>query len=595
MFKLLTYAGYDSHSGPHIFPIEADVGRSIGHIKMARELPPQIEDYIRGAKPVPGKTQLLIDAMGSSDYFGSNSNGDYFPTEALNHRGPEYGYETFMHYAFPFRNHVNKDPAKAYGDKVTLSAYDDKMHRVVLIVALDDSKCRDIIERIHGGDYPAVSMGCRVPQDFCSICGNGARNRGEYCDHLRFQMNKILPDGRRVCAINRRPKFFDISVVPIGAEKASFVLKKVAHAVPAYEINSRPSAELGELYYAKLAEAERKVAGEKSADITKQVPAQDVKIEGVTSDDRAKMDTFMADAEKVKAEEAPLPTPVLDAMAQWPLKDVFATLAAVGIDLRPEEFQRIILVKLGAAKLAAKLASARLVFDAQRPAKTAPRWADEFTQLSIRDVNEKVAMLLRPYLAERSCYPEILAARLERMEKAAADEIAYNRGGQWFPMTDEQRRLSSGVPGAIPASLALAAGFMVFKRAFPQVIASSPTPIKAVAAHPWLLPLLMAAGVGASVGVSTMTEPRALTSFGTGAGLDGKKPSVYHQPKTAGVDPVRFGPVALAYMQSGAQRSMTGSVLTKHAAFSSRTDVDVSIFESVHRLARKKETHAHSR
>lgn len=290
MYKLVTYAGYDSQFGPHVFPIEADVSRTIGHIKMARELPSQIEDYIRAATPSAGKTQVLIDAMGSSDFFGSNSNGDYFPTNALNHRGADYGYETFMHYAFPYRNHVNKDPAKAYGDKVSLSAYDDRMHRVVLIVSLDDRRCKDIIERIMDGDYPAVSMGCRVPWDECSICANRARNRGEYCDHLRYQMNKILADGRRVCAINRLPKFFDISIVPIGAEKASFVLKKVAHEIPAYEINSKPSAELGELYYAKLAGVERKLAAEKSADITKQVPAQDVKVEGITPSDQTKVE-----------------------------------------------------------------------------------------------------------------------------------------------------------------------------------------------------------------------------------------------------------------------------------------------------------------
>jgi hypothetical protein len=110
LYKLITYAGYDHQHGPHIFPIEANVDRSIGHIKMARELPPAIESYIRGAAPISGKTQLLIDAMGSGEYYGSNVNGDYFPEEALNHPGKDYGYETFQHYAYPFKHHVNKGP-----------------------------------------------------------------------------------------------------------------------------------------------------------------------------------------------------------------------------------------------------------------------------------------------------------------------------------------------------------------------------------------------------------------------------------------------------------------------------------------------------
>lgn len=590
MLKLITYSGYDNKFGPHIFPIEPDLDRSISHIKMARELPESIERYMRAAAPIRGKTQLLIDAMGSSDFYGSNVNGDYFPTEALDHKGPEYGYETFQHYAYPYKFHVNKDSSRAYGDKVTLADYDRKMQRVLLIISVDDGKCQDILQDLANNKYWDVSMGCRVPWDECSVCHNRARNRGEYCAHLRYQMNKILPDGRRVCAFNRLPRFFDISFVPIGAEKASHVLAKVAHEVPVYDIRSTPSAMAGELYYAKLAETEKRSDQQKSATITKEIPAGDVKVEGVTPEDKAKMEAFSADASAVKADEPSMPTPVLEALSQFPLKDVFATLAALGIDLKPHEFQRIILIKQGAAALATKLAAHRLVFDEAQASSSAPSWAREFATLSIRNVNEKVAAVLRPYVTDRSCYPEILADRLSRMEKRAFD--GYNRESQWYPMTDEGKRMSSGIPGLVPASVALAAGFMVFKKAFPDLIAKSPSPIKAIAAHPWLLPLLIGAGVGASVGVSTMRAERPLTPHGTGRGLDGKKTSAYHQPKIAGVDPVQFGPVALAYIHSGAQQKMTRSHLTKHATPSDLGDVDASIFDSVRRLARRKESHA---
>ena len=111
MYKLLTFSGYDPQSGPHIFPIEPDVDRTIGHIKMARPLPQGIENYIRSAKPIPGKTQLLIDAMGAGEFYGSNVNGDYFPETALQHSGADYGFQTFMHFAYPFKHHVNKDPS----------------------------------------------------------------------------------------------------------------------------------------------------------------------------------------------------------------------------------------------------------------------------------------------------------------------------------------------------------------------------------------------------------------------------------------------------------------------------------------------------
>ena len=550
MFKLVTFSGYDNQTGPHIFPIEADVDRTIGHIKMARPLPPAIEQYIRTAKPIPGKTQLLIDAMGASDYYGSNVNGDWFPEAALAHKGPDYGYETFMHYAYPFKHHVNKDPARAYGDKVTLSAYDPTMHRVLLVVCVDDMKCHDILSDLSQNRYWDVSMGCKVPWDECSICKNRARNRGEYCPHLRYQMNKILQDGRRVCAYNILPKFFDISFVTIGAEKASHVLKKVAGQGLVPNVSS---AELGASYYSKFADAEKQAIQNKRAEIDKDVPSQpSADIQGATPDDKAKLDQFMTEAGVVKAQEMPLPPDVLNALgSNFPLREVFGTLGAMGIDLRPQEFQRIVLVKQGAIKLADKLERHRLVFDETNPGAT-PSWAKECEDLSERDVSEKVAMMLQPYLAERSCYPEILLSRLNRMEKNA---VRYGRDTQWYPMTDDEKRQSSGVNGLVPAGMALAAGFLVFRRAFPGLITKGPAPIRALAKNPWLLPILLGAGVGATVGLQTQVAPKPLSPHGTGSGLDGKNSSHYHGAKTAAINPLaRVGLIPLAYIYSGIQQ-----------------------------------------
>lgn len=62
----------------------------------------------------------------------------------------------------------------------------------------------------------------------CSICGNKAKQTEDYCDDLKFNMNKILPDGRKVRAFNPNPIFFDISEVTRGADSTAFTLKKVA-------------------------------------------------------------------------------------------------------------------------------------------------------------------------------------------------------------------------------------------------------------------------------------------------------------------------------------------------------------------------------
>jgi len=561
MYKLLTFSGYDSSTGPHIFPIEADVNKTIGHIKMARPLPPDIEHYIRSAKPIAGKTQLLIDAMGAGEFYGSNVNGDYFPEVALSHKGSDYGYETFMHYAYPYKHHVNKDPARAYGEKVALASYDPNMHRVLLIIRVDDSKCQDILGDLSNGTYWDVSMGCKVPWDECSICKNRARNRAEYCPHLRYQMNKILSDGRRVFAYNWLPKFFDISFVTIGAEKASHVLKKVAmSSVGITERGLEPgghikaSAEIGEHYYAKLSAEEKAAVQRKNAEIDKDVPsAPPANISGVTSEDKAKLTGFMDDASAVKSNERSIPPGALDALAQFPLKDIFATLVALGIDLKPEEFQRIILVKQGAAALANKLAARRLVFDETRPAATMPKWAAALRVLTEHDVSEKVAMVLYSYIEDRSCYPEVLLNRLERMEKQGG--VTYKRDSQWYPMTDDEKRRSSGIQGLVPASLALAAGFMVFRRHFPSLMSKAPSPLRALSKHPWLLPLLMSAGVGASVGLSTMSSARQITPHGTGSGLDGGNARAYHGTKTASMNPVaQLGLIPLAYIYAGNQQ-----------------------------------------
>ena len=554
MIKLVTFSGYDARTGPHIFPIEADVNRSIGHIKMARPLPPEIERYICEAKPIPGKTQLLIDAMGAGEYYGSNVNGDYFPEEALQHKGPDYGHETFMHYAYPYKHHVNKDPARAYGDKVTLSAYDPHMHRVLLIVRLDDSKCHDILGDLANGNYWDVSMGCKVPWDQCSICKNKARTRAEYCPHLRYQMNKILQDGRRVFAYNWKPKFFDISFVTIGAEKASHVLKKVAYDGRPAE--TRLSVDLGTSYYGKIAQRLKRAAETKRAEIEKEVPASPSPpfMEGVTPEDKAKLQGFMNQCGDVKEMEPSIPNRVLDRVAGFPTSQIFSTIARLGIDLKPHEFQRIILIKQGQVKLANQLDRQRVVFDESRPAAKLPSWARGIDKVDDDQLNEKIALALKPYLRDRSCFPEPLYLRVAEMEKRAG-EIRYDRDSQWRPMTDMEKAQSSGTSGAVKASIALAAGYVAFKRAFPKIMAEGPMPARAIAKYPWLLPILIGAGVGALVGAQAEAEPLPIRKYGSWRGVDANTTSPYHQSKVAGIGPAAaLSAIPLAYIYSGIQQ-----------------------------------------
>lgn len=53
-----------------------------------------------------------------------------------------------------------------------------------------------------------------------------------YCQHLRFELGTIYDDGVQAKMVNLHPKFFDISFVFIGADKTSYVLAKLANHCP---------------------------------------------------------------------------------------------------------------------------------------------------------------------------------------------------------------------------------------------------------------------------------------------------------------------------------------------------------------------------
>ena len=210
---------------------------SSGALEKVAGIHPEVLKFKQMLEPEPDKTYVHILALGAGDFYGPNLNNDHFPWAGLSHDHSTtphpylHGYKTFLN-AHSFAHHVNKDPAKSYGD-VILSTLNHKMKRVELIVAIDHARCEKnggakTLQKIHDGQYPATSMGCRVPFDVCSICGNKAKTRADYCEHMKLTPGKILEDGRKVFVYNHYPRFFDISFVFIGADRTSFVLEKIA-------------------------------------------------------------------------------------------------------------------------------------------------------------------------------------------------------------------------------------------------------------------------------------------------------------------------------------------------------------------------------
>lgn len=268
-FHVITSGDYNDHlvKTAEASPVSVDSLRSFAYEKLPKD---------------KDRVYALVSAMGASEYYGNNSNGDIFTEKALNHTPPgwddmsyeeqvragkswEWGYPTFYN-AKPFQHHKNKDPNRAFGDVVYV-LWDDLMKRVLLIIAFSRSKAEmegalNVIERIDNGEHPSVSMGARLLFDNCSICCDWERiaelgtndpkailiehkrrpiqgvatTPSAYCDHLKFEKNKIYPDGRIVGMVNTHPKFFDISVVFVGADKTSYILTKLSRSKEPWEV-----------------------------------------------------------------------------------------------------------------------------------------------------------------------------------------------------------------------------------------------------------------------------------------------------------------------------------------------------------------------
>ncbi|MEG0728143.1 MAG: hypothetical protein RR420_00835 [Anaerovoracaceae bacterium] len=162
----------------------------------------------------PDYLYLRVRAVSAGEYWGANKNNDYFPEEELKKQ-----FRTFLS-AHTFKNHDNKDVAKAIGDVIS-AEWDDKMKGVYLVIRIDRKIAPTIVRGFEKGFMTDVSMGCRVSHVVCSICGKKARTRKEYCEHLLTMKGKTLDNGKKVYEINIEPKFHDISAVLTGAERVA--------------------------------------------------------------------------------------------------------------------------------------------------------------------------------------------------------------------------------------------------------------------------------------------------------------------------------------------------------------------------------------
>ncbi len=384
---------------------------------LSEKIASEASEWARSVESVPGKTYILVLALGASEYYGPNRNGDGFKESEL-----KKSHETFKTNAHVYRSHVNKDPKKSFG-KVVKSFYNDNMHRVELVLEIDDVKAPDVADKIKNRETVAVSMGCRIKFDVCSICGNKAPNRKEYCEHAKYQLNDIYPDGRIVFVDNPNPVFFDISVVWRPADRTGYMLKKVAY---------NATSEKGEAS-ALLAE---KTAGmtvlssllRKAADIEKTVSGvgfgkQESEGRELSGKDALTKKWLKHVVPKIISEYQPVSNDDLGWLSGKQFPRVLASLSSMGIFLTTPEFLDVFFqmatgkpAPAGAAQKLIELQGSLFRFMSESPEIAYQMLETKIVDLDA-DKDPEIVEKMSKYSPKRSLHPQAIQ---DRIYKAAA-------------------------------------------------------------------------------------------------------------------------------------------------------------------------------
>jgi len=348
MLKFIIYSPTSSF-GQHLIPINFNGFRKQASV-IKEFWSPEILSFIKKGEFDTSSDSLVVltNVLGACEYYGPNANGDAFSKEALSHDGLDYGYKTFEKFGHVYLHHINHDPQKSVG-KILFAHYNPRMNRVETIDLVNKHKAEKFAEQIEQGEYPSVSMGCKVSHDVCSICNNKATKIAYYCDHLKTSMNRVLPGGKQVCAYNPEPIFFDRSYVIVGADRTAGHLAKVA----SNSIFTMPSAMVGSLIYGEHGE---KIADPKKADIVKEIPVDNIKViksKELSEIEKKALGLFLKHALPcLENFEKTFDKLLIKKLAEFPLDNVISTATALGIVLKPQEFSSLMLTKSGQHKMA---------------------------------------------------------------------------------------------------------------------------------------------------------------------------------------------------------------------------------------------------
>lgn len=363
-------------------------GRNL--VKLASVLP-EVESFTSRIAPDDGYYWIHLIALTASEIWGQNRNGDHWSYEALSHfpegwtgdpsidrelsRSFPYGGGTYYN-ANVFPHHQNSDAKNAIGS-VELVTWNPVQSWIELVVKLDKSRTSTsrvkwVLDRIARGAPFDVSMGAKVPFDMAttgdmqaywaaqqmfdprrhrspaeavleehrrrkSVDGIGIRGlsitRTDYVPECKNEMGKLWPNGIRVGVRNDYPRFFDISIVWVGADKVAKYIAKYAGVADqqlltrAIRAASPISRDIDRAWEMSKAASAKGAAVNKRSDIDKEIPA-----------------AFDDKSVRVLADNDPeLPRPVLDKLHAHPdTAQALSTASALGIVFRPGELHEIL-------------------------------------------------------------------------------------------------------------------------------------------------------------------------------------------------------------------------------------------------------------
>lgn len=450
-------------------------------VKTASCVLPEVERFVSTLRPNDRFTYVLVNAMGYSEFFGANSNTDYygynphldfnglvhdwpgigqdFDADKMKAKRWPHGYPCFYN-AAAYAHHKNQDPlALGFGD-VVLSVANPKMKRIELILRVFNDEAikkghGTILSRIRNGERVDVSMGTKVPFDLCSICTDWAtvrglmdtfdpgrhihrgipvlqhlrevgpirgvaRTRPEYCSCMTKMRGQILPDGRKVFVYNDFPRFFDISFVWIGADRTARVMWNLSGSNPLAAKPPAPPTPIPTVSPFSVPSQIRSIVITKVASVDlKKLGEMDKEVTGGTA----------REVHTAIQQERAFPDHVLADLVKacgGPQR-ALSTLASQGIVVSPREFMVILHRSSdGVSPLLRNLSGLLLrenqVFD------TAHSGVTDAFRITLELSDKKVEPLLAPALHNRSYFAPYITPRVSGPSRVSESSRAQASG-----------------------------------------------------------------------------------------------------------------------------------------------------------------------